>query len=69
MSDWVRQLGHDLDWSVQPVSPEWTLELCREKVGEEPVAWAVARAYENAQRVARFDERDLPPVRCRGYLD
>ena len=66
MSDWVRQLGHDLDWSVQPVSPEWTLELCREKVGEEPVAWAVARAYENAQRVAReVPELGTPDGRMR----
>ena len=66
MSDWVRQLGRDSDWSVQPVSAEWTLELCREKVGAEPVAWAVARAYENAQRVAReVPELGTPDGRMR----
>jgi hypothetical protein len=52
MNSWVRELGNDGGWSVRPVSPEWILDLCRERVGETPVAWAVALAYENAQSLA-----------------
>lgn len=51
MSEWVYELQPEPGLSIPPECSEWMLTLCRERLGEQPVQWAVAKAYENASKL------------------
>lgn len=53
MSEWVYELQPEPGLSIPPECSEWMIDLCRERVGEQPVRWAVAKAYENAAKLVQ----------------